>query len=88
MHASKPDADLYLPAAQAVHKLAGPLKPLLHSHAMLPAAELASPAHASQTTADGFAEYVPAAHSTQSPGPVADLNVPAAHAEQDSCAPV
>ena len=82
LHASEPAADLYVPVAQAVHESAGPLKPALHSHAVLPAAELASPAHASQTTAAEFAENVPAAQSTQSPDPLADLNVPAAHAEQ------
>ena len=88
LHASEPGANLYFPAVHAVHESAGPLKPALHSHATLPAAELASPAHASQATAAELEENVPAAHLTHSPGPEADLNVPAAHAEQDSCAPV
>jgi len=88
LHASEPGADLYVPAAHALHESAGPLKPALHSHATLPLAELASPAHALQATAAELEENVPAAHSTQAPGPESDLNVPAAHAEQDSCAPV
>jgi hypothetical protein len=88
LHATEPGADLYVPAAHAVHKSAGPLNPALHSHATLPAAELASPAHASQATAAELEENMPAAHSTQAPDPESDLNVPAAHAEQVSCAPV
>ena len=88
-HDCPPDKVLNFPGAQAAHNTpARPLKPGLHSHLLLPAAESELSPQAAQLMVANESENLPAAQSTHSADPVDALYFPASHAEHASCTPV
>ena len=62
LQADVPAMRLYVPAVHAWQLVPTPVKPALHSHAALPATDVASPAHAEHTPP---ANAVPAGHAEQ-----------------------